>query len=104
MYIAIVVTALILHFLFGLLGITPESARAVSEVAQFKIDYTFWLNLLFVAVTGGLIFLHRRHLKEQVEGDMDHGGGLTVKRVIVYLFMLMLAGGLVAYLKTGGTA
>ena len=103
MFIAIVATALILHYAFALLGITPESARAVSDVAQFKIDYTFWLNLLFVAVTAGLIYLHRRHLKEHMEGGMDHGGGLSLKRVIVYLFMLILAGGLVAFVVTGGT-
>jgi len=103
MYIAIVATALILHFLFGLFGITPESARAVSDVAQFKIDYTFWLNLVFVLVAGAMTVLHRRHLKQHVEGQMEHGGGLTVKRVIVYAFMLTLIGGLVAYLLTGGT-
>ncbi len=103
MYISIVATALILHYAFALLGITPESARAVAEVAQFKLDYTFWLNLAFVAVTGWLIYLHRQHLREHVKGDMDHGGKLTVKRAIVYLFLVILAGGLVAYVLTGGT-
>ena len=34
-------------------------------------------------------------------GGMDHGGGLTVKRVVVYLFMTILAGGLVAFVLTG---
>ena len=88
---------------FRLLGIAPESARAVADVAQFKLDYTFWLNLVFLAVTGWLIFLHRRHLKEQADGGMDHGGNLTVKRVVVYLFMVILAGGLVAFTITSGT-
>ncbi len=102
MYIAIVATTLILHYLFDFLGITPESARAISDVAQFKIDYTFWLNLVFAAVTAGLIYLHRRHLKEHTMKGMDHGGGLTLKRVIVYLFMVILAGGLVAQVVAGG--
>jgi len=102
MYVAIVVTALILHYVFALLGITPESARAVSEVAQFKIDYTFWLNLAFVGVAGWLVYLHRRHQKEHAGGGMDHGGGLTLKRAIVYLFMVILAGGLVAQVLAGG--
>jgi len=30
---------------FALLAVTPESARAVKDVTQFKIDYTFWMNL-----------------------------------------------------------
>ncbi|ALC16328.1 permease [Desulfuromonas soudanensis] len=102
MYISIVATTLILHYLFAFMGITPESARAVSDVAQFKMDYTFWLNLGFAAVTGGLIYLHRRHLKEHVKGGMDHQGGLTLKRVIVYLFIALLAGGLAAQVMVGG--
>jgi hypothetical protein len=34
---------------------------------------------------------------------MEHGGELTVKRVVVYLFMAILAGGLIARLIVGGT-
>ena len=71
-------------------------------MAQFKIDYTFWLNLVFVAVAGGLIFLHRRHLAEKNGGGMDNGGGTSFKRMVVYLFMAILAGGLVAFVLTGG--
>ena len=102
MYIAIVATALILHYSFDFLGITPESARAVSDLAQFRIDYTFWLNLVFAAVTGGMIYLHRRHLKEHVKKGIDHGGGLTLKRLTAYLFLAVLAGGLVAQVMVGG--
>ncbi|PLX99650.1 MAG: permease [Desulfuromonas sp.] len=104
MYIAIVATALILHHTFAMLGITPDSARAVAEVAQFKIDYTFWLNLFFILVSGYLVYLHRSHMKQQKSGHMDHGEGLGFKRVMVYLFMTILAGGLVAYFISGGTA
>ena len=50
MYVSIVCTALILHYSFALLGITPESARAVKDVAQFKLDYTFWMNLVAVGL------------------------------------------------------
>lgn len=97
MYVSIVVTALLLHYAFAFFGIMPESARSVSDVAQFKIDYTFWLNLVFVAVSSGLIFLHRRHMTEMDGGGMDHGNGLTLKRIIVYIFMVILAGGLAVH-------
>lgn len=103
MYVAVVATALILHTLFADLGITPESRRVVSEVAQFRIDYTFWMNLGFVGLAGWLYRLHRRHMSEDREGGMEHDGGLTVKRVVVYLFMAILAGGLIAHLFVGGT-
>jgi hypothetical protein len=96
-------TALILHYAFALLGITPESAQAVANLAQFKFDYTFWLNLVFMTVSGWLVLLHRGHHKAHTEEGMDHGGKLTLKRVVVYLFSVALAGGLVAYAMTGGT-
>jgi len=98
MFVSIVITALTLHLAFTLLGIVPESARAVSDVAQFKLDYTFWLNLVFVLVAGGLIALHRRHLKAKDDDGMEHGGGLSFKRVVVYLFLLIQAGGLIAFI------
>lgn len=97
MFVSIVITALALHWLFLFLQITPESARAVKDVAQFKIDYTFWLNLLFVLVAGCLIFLHRRHVKSQEMEGMDHGSEVSLKRVVVYLCVLILAGGLLSY-------
>jgi uncharacterized membrane protein YraQ (UPF0718 family) len=102
MFVSIVATALILNGVFLALGIVPESARAVSDVAQFKLDYTFWLNLVFAAVAGWLVFLHRRHLQAMSGGGMDHGGGPGFKRMVVYLFMAILAGGLAAYGVTGG--
>jgi hypothetical protein len=99
MFASIVATVLILHFSFTFLGLTSKSAHAISDVAQFKLDYTFWLNLMFAAVTVLLVTLHRRHIKGQAGGGMDHGGGgLGLKRVVVYLFMLILAGGLIVHL------
>jgi len=38
MFASIVLTALIMHFSFGLLGLTPESSRTISDSAQFAID------------------------------------------------------------------
>ena len=51
MFVSIVATALLLNGAFSLLGIVPHSAKAVQEVTQFKIDYTFWMNIVFIAVT-----------------------------------------------------
>ena len=48
MYVSIVITALAMHYLFVTLGITPDSSRRVQDVAQFSLDYTFYMNVVFV--------------------------------------------------------
>ncbi len=84
MYVSIVCTALILHYAFAILGVTPESERAVKSVAQFKIDYTFWMNLSAIALVSGLAWLnhswHRHNEKVMkmgvAEGQRDPWHGL----------------------------
>jgi hypothetical protein len=78
-------------------------------LTQFKIDYTFWMNLVAIAVVGGQLYLRCQHRRMHESGghghDHDHGGeGLSVKRLIVYLFIAVLAVGIGAYLVTGGAA
>ena len=68
MYISIVATALILHYLFYFTGLTPESAKKVENVTQFAFDYTFFMNIGAVIVAGGLIWLHHRH-KQSMKSD-----------------------------------
>ncbi|HUU73625.1 MAG TPA: permease [Burkholderiales bacterium] len=99
MYVSIVATALILNFLFGALGITPESGRKVVDVAQFSFDYTFYMNLVFIAVAAGLFWLHRRYQREaDMHHKMKHGVGL--KRIIALLFLAVLLVGLVVFFVT----
>jgi hypothetical protein len=105
MFVSIVATALILHLGFGFLGITPESGRAVEDVVQFALDYTFWLNLLMVFVTVAMVYLHRQHLSQH-EGSGGMSMGLSTwdrwKRRITYLAILVVAGGVVSFFLTGG--
>jgi uncharacterized membrane protein YraQ (UPF0718 family) len=63
-YLAAVFTAsavgagVIMHALFWALGLIPEAkAGRVQELAQFRIDYVFFLNLAAIAVTGALVWL-----------------------------------------------
>lgn len=98
MFVSIVLTALILQGLFALTGIVPESAREVKKITQFKIDYTFWMNLFFAAVAGWLIGLHRRHMKQMDDsGDMQMEGSGMFKRIVVYAFIAILALGACAF-------
>jgi len=102
MWVSIVISAVALHALFSFAGITPESSRAIDEVSRFAIDYTFWLNLAMVGAAATLVWLHRRHVQEHLGGGMDAGGGgLTVKRAVVYGMIAIVAGGLAARLATG---
>ena len=99
MWVSIVATAILLHGLFAVIGITPESSRAVEQVSRFAIDYTFWLNLAMVAVAGLMVWLHRQHVREHLDGaEMeDMAGGSRIKRTVVYVMIAVVAGGLVRW-------
>jgi uncharacterized membrane protein YraQ (UPF0718 family) len=100
MYISIVFTALILNGLFSLLGIVPESARVVSEITQFKIDYTFWMNVVFTAIAGALIWLNKKYLQNHKMKMMDMEGGGKLKNAAVSLFILINLVGLSLFIYT----
>ena len=102
MLVSIVLTALAMHHSFAALGITPESRRRVEDVAQFSLDYTFYMNVVFVFLAAGLIWLHKRHCRE-AQSRMDHemGEEIGMKRIIALLFLAVLLIGLVVFLITG---
>lgn len=99
MYVSAVITALILHTLFAWMAITPESARRSGELAQFAIDYTFWLNLLFLLVAGVLFALHRQHQAQQATSE-EEAEAMGLKRWLAIIVVALLAGGLAAYFLT----
>lgn len=101
MYVSIVCTALILHYSFALVGVTPESARVVKDVAQFKLDYTFWMNLVALGMVGGFSWLnHTWHRENQAE-DMDMAGGGRIKKVVAVTALVAMAVGIVIHLVWG---
>ncbi|PAU94289.1 permease [Aliifodinibius salipaludis] len=97
MFVSIVLTALILNGLFSLLDIVPESRRVVSEITQFKIDYTFWMNLIFIWIASILIWLHKKYMQTHRMKMMNMEGGGKLKKIVVYLFIAILAGGVVSF-------
>lgn len=100
MYVSIVFTALILNGLFSLLGIVPESARVVSEITQFKIDYTFWMNIVFAVIAGILVWLNKKYLQNHKMKMMDMEGGGKLKNAAVSLFILINLVGLSLFIYT----
>ena len=57
---AAIITGVIVHGLFALVGLLPRGARPVQEMATFAIDYTFWLNLVSIVVIIVMLLLTRR--------------------------------------------
>ena len=98
MYVSIVCTALILHYAFAFLGMTPESARAVKEVAQFKLDYTFWMNLAGVALVAWLAWLNHAWHRHNQSGEMDMAGGGKIKKWIAIAALAAVAVGIAVHL------
>ena len=101
LYVSIVATALVLHGGLLWLGVTPETARvAAGGMAQFALDYTFWLNLAFAGAPVWFIVLHRRHLRSRgMAGNRE--ARLGAKRWGVYACLALIACGLVVRLVVG---
>lgn len=100
MFISIVLTALTLNGLFSFLGIVPESERAIAEITQFKIDYTFWMNLVFVWIAGWLVWQNKKYLKDHEMKMMEMEGGGKIKKAAVTLFIIINVVGLSAFVYT----
>ncbi len=96
MFVSIVVTALTLTASFSLLGITPESNKAVTNVVQFKVDYTFWMNLAFSCVAIGLVWLFLARKRHHGHENHDMEGDGPIKRAAAAIAMGVLGAGLVA--------
>lgn len=116
---ALVSTALVLHYGFSLFGLLPQSEASQGAAGgdRFAIDYTFWLNLIFLAATGVLVWLrfdaqknkkNGKQRQRQQHGGKDngksnqnnHGGGKggIIENILYYLAILSfiwLAGGVI---------
>ena len=103
MFVSIVLTALILNAVFAVAGIIPESRKVISDITQFKLDYTFWLNLAAVVIVFTMLFFKKKYRQIQdntQDHDMDHSGGTSAKHLVAYLFAVVLLIGLVSFFLT----
>ena len=103
LFVALVGTTLLLHYGFDLFGILPQGGSASDQKQDFfTIDYTFFLNLVFLAVSGFLVWLG---FFKQVDGDVPMGGHQmaskgavdTILRYLAFASYLWLVGGLVVH-------
>ena len=120
-----------MHYGFSLFGILPQSATSSNPQStdRFAIDYTFWLNLVFLAATGVLAWLrfgsgskkqkeqhkqYQQHQQHEHQGNKgghkhNHGGGKQgfTEKLLFWLAILSyiwLAGGIIVtlFVSSGG--
>lgn len=57
LFTSLIVTSLVLHYGFDAFNLIPEALSSpITEKQHFKVDYTFFLNLGFLIVSGVLVY------------------------------------------------
>ena len=100
LFTALIGTALALHYSFDLLGMLPDTSQVkIQEKEHFKIDYTFYLNMAFLAISGYLIYLgffKRKDVKHSMSEMAPKSPLLeSVLKYVAYICYVWLAGGLI---------
>ncbi|MCR9182735.1 MAG: permease [Flavobacteriaceae bacterium] len=102
LFTALIGTSLILHYSFDWLNILPDPSNVkIHDSDYFKIDYTFFLNLAFIALSAFLMYLgffKRKDVKQMKEmAPKSH----LLENILKYAALLCyfwLAGGLIVKL------
>lgn len=105
--VSLIASALLLHYGFAAFDLLPErgsTGQQVQPSERFAIDYTFFLNLAFLAVTGVLVWLaFFKSKNEENKHDHDHSEGGDSQSwadwlltILAYASFVWLAGGLIA--------
>ncbi|WP_343487410.1 permease [Allomuricauda sp. d1] len=100
LFTALISTSLALHYGFDLLGMLPDPSQVkIQDKEHFKIDYTFYLNLAFLAISGYLIYLGF-YKKKDVEHSMSEMAPKSplleiILKYAAFICYVWLAGGLI---------
>lgn len=71
LFTTLIVTSLALHYAFDLFQILPDPSQVkIQDSEYFKLDYTFFLNLSFLAISAYLVYLGF-FKKKDVEHNMS---------------------------------
>lgn len=99
LFTALVGTSLILHYAFDFMSVLPDSSQVtVQDSDYFKINYTFFLNLAFLAISGYLIYLGFFKRKDIMHMKEMAPKSKTLENVLKYAAFscyIWLAGGLI---------
>ena len=100
LFTALIGTSLVLHYSFDLLSILPDPSQVkIQDKEHFKIDYTFYLNIAFLAISAYLIYLGF-FKKKDVEHSMSEMAPKsplleTILKYAAFICYVWLAGGLI---------
>lgn len=75
--VSAIVAGIAVHGLFALVGLLPDGAKDLDELATFAIDYTFWLNLVSLAVAAILFWLGRKSRRDDQQPSSQATAGLS---------------------------
>ena len=100
LFTALIGTSLVLHYSFDLLGMLPDPSQVkIQDSAYFKINYTFYLNIALLAISGYLIYLgfFKRKDVQHSMSEMAPKSPLLEKilKYAAYISYIWLAGGLI---------
>ena len=100
LFTALIGTSLVLHYSFDLLGMLPDPSQVkIQDSAYFKINYTFYLNIALLAISGYLIYLgfFKRKDVQHSMSEMAPKSPLleTILKYAAYISYVWLAGGLI---------
>ncbi len=100
LFTALIGTSLALHYSFDLLGMLPDPSQVkIQDSEYFKINYTFYLNIALLAISGYLIYLgfFKRKDIEHSMSEMAPKSPLLEKilKYAAYISYIWLAGGLI---------
>ena len=64
LYVCMVAAGVSVHYVFSAAGIMPVERAPLSEMISFQVDYTFWLNVVFLTLGTALLILRGRPRSE----------------------------------------
>jgi hypothetical protein len=100
LFTALVGTSLALHYTFDLFSILPDPSQVkIQDSEYFKIDYTFFLNIAFLIISGYLIYLGF-FKKKDVEHSMSEMAPKSpllenILKYAAFICYVWLTGGLI---------
>ncbi|MEE4239993.1 MAG: permease [Desulfopila sp.] len=97
----LVIVSIVMHYGLAAFNLLPEAGSGTSPADQqhFTINYGFFLNIIFFAVSLLLVWLWRSGAAAEQHEHHDHGSSKTISEYILnslsVLALLWLAGGIV---------
>lgn len=100
LFTSLIGTSLILHYSLDFLSLLPDPSSAkIQEAEHFKINYTFFFNLIFLAISGYLVwlgFFKRKDIKHMKEMAPKSQLLENILKYVAFACYIWLLGGLIS--------